>query len=530
MRRWNGWGEEKIDFPLPEEARLFLAERLGPASPLPDALFEDVLSAVPESRLPEHPLVNKTAEERLLHARGQSFPDWLALRSGNLKTFPDGIAHPSGTDQVRALLNFASDCHAAVIPYGGGTSVVGHINPQKAAHPVLSVDMRRMNRLLDLDRKSQIATFGAGASGPDVESQLRAHGYTLGHFPQSFEFSTLGGWIATRSSGQQSLGYGRIEQLFAGGRMETPSGTLEIRDFPASAAGPDLREMVLGSEGRLGILTEVKMRVSPLPGAESFRVLFTSTWDEGLTVLRKAVQAGIPLSMLRLSNASETETQLKLAGGKQARRLLEKWLSFRGISQQKCMVTLAITGSRPHHRSSLREVLRVFRQARAVHTGKILGRKWAQKRFLAPYLRNTLWERGYCVDTLETAVNWDRVDLTLQAVESALTSALANDGEKVLAFSHLSHLYPQGSSIYTTYLFRAGDTYDQTLSRWKRLKKGACDSIVQAGSTITHHHGVGLDHAPYLASEKGPLGVAAIRALCREFDPNGMMNPGKLIP
>ncbi len=530
MRRWNGWGEEDIDFPLPDEVRLFLAERLGAASPLADASFGDVLSAVPEARLPDHPLVSKTAEERILHARGQSFPDWLALRSGNLKPYPDGVAYPFDTDQVRALLDFALDCHAAVIPYGGGTSVVGHINPQGAARPVLSVDMRRMNRLLELDKKSQIATFEAGASGPDVESQLRAHGYTLGHFPQSFEFSTLGGWIATRSSGQQSLGYGRIEHLFAGGRMETPSGTLEIRDFPASAAGPDLREMVLGSEGRMGILTEVKVRVSRLPARESFRVLFAPSWDQGLTALRQAVQAGIPLSMLRLSNASETETQLKLAGGKQTWRLLEKWLSFRGIGQRKCMITLAITGSRHLHRTSLREALRVFRQAKAVNTGKILGRKWARKRFLAPYLRNSLWEKGYCVDTLETAVNWDGVDVALKAVEAALTSALADDGQRVLVFSHLSHLYPQGSSIYTTYLFRVGDTYEQTLSRWKRLKKGACDSIVQAGGTITHHHGVGLDHAPYLVSEKGPLGIAVIRAVCREFDPDGMMNPGKLIP
>ncbi len=530
MRRWNGWGEESIDFPLPEEARLFLTERLGAAFPLSDVSFKDVLSAVPESRLPDHPLVSKKAEERILHARGQSFPDWLALRSGNLKTYPDGVAFPSGSAQVRTLLRFALDSQAVLIPYGGGTSVVGHINPQDFGRPVLSVDMRRMNRLLDLDRKSQIAHFGAGASGPDVESQLRAHGYTLGHFPQSFEFSTLGGWIATRSSGQQSLGYGRIEQLFAGGTMETPSGTLEIRDFPASAAGPDLREMVLGSEGRLGILTEVKVRVSSLPRRESFRVLFTPTWDQGLAALREAVQAGISLSMLRLSNAAETETQLKLAGSKQARRLLEKWLSIRGIDHRKCMVTVGITGSRHLHRTSLREVLRVFRQSKSVNTGKILGRKWVRKRFLAPYLRNTLWEKGYAVDTLETAVNWDQVDSTVKAVESAIESALAGDGEKVLVFSHLSHLYVQGSSIYTTYLFRVADSYEQTLSRWQRLKKGACEAIVQAGGTITHHHGVGLDHAPYLLSEKGSLGIAAIRAVCREFDPDGMMNPGKLVP
>ena len=529
MKRWNGWGDVEIDFPLPEEARLFLRERLGPANPLADAAFEDVVAAVPESRFPEHPLLSRDPDQRLLHARGQSFPDWLALRSGKLETYPDGVAYPSSSGQVRTLLRFASDYGAVVIPYGGGTSVVGHINPQQIDRPVLSIDMTRLNRLLDLDRKSQIATFGAGVSGPDVESQLRAHGYTLGHFPQSFEFSTLGGWIATRSSGQQSLGYGRIEQLFAGGSMETPAGTLMIPDFPGSAAGPDLREMVLGSEGRMGILTEAKMRIRPLPERESFRVVFAPTWDQGLNGLRKAVQAGIPLSMLRLSNVHETETQLKLSGNKQARRLLEKWLSLRGIGRQKCMVTLGITGSRRLHRSSSREALRIFRQAKSVNTGQLLGRKWAGKRFLAPYLRNRLWEKGYGVDTVETAVNWDQVDAAVHSIESAVEAALADKGERTLVFSHLSHLYRQGSSIYTTYLFRVADTYEETLSRWQRLKECACEAIVGAGGTITHHHGVGLDHAPYLISEKGPLGIDAIRALCRKFDPDAMMNPGKLV-
>ena len=253
MRRWNGWGNETIDFPLAENAYRFLVERIGEGSPLPDATLDDVLAQVPESRLPDHPLVTKVPEERVRHARGQSLPDWLALRSGNLRVFPDGVAYPVASEDVRALLAYGREAGAVIIPYGGGTSVVGHITPEKAEGPVLTIDMGRMNRLLSLDKESQIATFDAGAAGPDVEAQLRAHGYTLGHFPQSFEFSTLGGWIATRSSGQQSLRYGRIEKLFAGGRVETPAGTLQIPSFPASAAGPDLREIILGSEGRSGL-------------------------------------------------------------------------------------------------------------------------------------------------------------------------------------------------------------------------------------------------------------------------------------
>ena len=529
MRRWNGWGDDTIDFPLPSGAQLFLEQRLGRPRPLPDASFDHVMAAVPPSRLPDHPLIVKAPKDRILHARGQSLPDWLALHSGKLGAFPDGVAYPASQEEVRVLISLMIDLRGIIIPYGGGTSVVGHINPPAADRPVLTIDLRRMNRLLDLDEESHIATFEAGASGPDVESQLRAHGYTLGHFPQSFEFSTLGGWIATRSSGQQSLGYGKIERLFAGGTMESPSGPLEIKDFPASAAGPDLREAVMGSEGRMGILTVVKMRVSPLPPRESFRVFFCPHWDSGCEALRTIVQAGIPLSMLRLSNATETETQLALAGHGKVIGLLERWLAFRGAGVQKCMVTVGITGTKRLHQTALKEVSRIFHEKRAVNAGRILGNKWKENRFRAPYLRNSLWKRGYCVDTLETAVNWDRVTLLTAGVESALSGALMEERERVLVFSHLSHLYSQGSSIYTTYLFRVGDTYDTTLSRWRHLKEMASQSIVKHGGTITHHHGVGTDHAPYLLSEKGPLGTNAIKALCRTFDPEGLMNPGKLV-
>jgi alkyldihydroxyacetonephosphate synthase len=529
MRRWNGWGDDTIDFPLPASAQPFLEQRLGKPTPLPDASFKDVMAVVPPSRLPDHPLVIKAPRDRILHARGQSLPDWLALRSGKLGAFPDGVAYPVSAEQVRALITFVKDQDGILIPYGGGTSVVGHINPPATDRPILTVNLSRMNRLLDLDDESHIATFGAGASGPDIESQLRAHGYTLGHYPQSFEFSTLGGWIVTRSSGQQSLGYGKIERLFAGGTMETPSGPLEIQDFPASAAGPDLREIVMGSEGRLGILTRVKMRVSSLPPRESFRVFFLPHWDSGCEALRRIVQAGIPLSMLRLSNETETETQLALAGHRKAVRLLEKWLAFRGAGVQKCMVTVGITGTKRLHRTALKEASHIFHEEKAVHAGKVLGHKWKKNRFRAPYLRNLLWERGYCVDTLETAINWDRVSPLMAGVESTLTGTLVGEREKVLVFSHLSHLYSQGSSIYTTFLFRAADTYEGTLARWRRLKKAASETIMEHGGTITHHHGVGTDHAPYLLSEKGPLGINTIKALCRTFDPDGLMNPGKLV-
>ncbi len=529
MKRWNGWGDESIDFPLPKSALQFLIQHIGKASPLSDAAIDSVRTKVPPSRLPDHPLINKEPTDRLLHARGQSFPDWVALRTGRVDSFPDGVAYPETSEDIRQLLSYAKASGAAVIPYGGGTSVVGHINPPHGDRPVLTIDMGRMNRLLDLDEESLIATFQAGATGPEVESQLRAHGHTLGHFPQSFEYSTLGGWVATRSSGQQSYYYGRIEQLFAGGLMETPSGTLEIPPFPASAAGPDVREMVLGSEGRIGILTEIKVRIQPIAKKEGFHVIFLPSWPRALEVVRSLVQEKMGLSMVRLSNPMETKTLLTLSGSTAGIRVIEKFLSLRGIGNEKCMLTFGVTGPGKGYASLVRRTFRMCRPYAGRIISGLMGKKWKKTRFRAPYLRNSLWDHGYAVDTLESAITWDKVDLLVRSVEDKLSSALASSNEKVHCFTHLSHIYPTGSSIYTTYIFRVGKDPEQTLERWKTLKASASEAIISVGGTISHHHGIGTDHAPYLASEKGALGVGAIRSLCQYFDPNNIMNPGKLI-
>ena len=529
MRRWNGWGDESISVPLPKGATEFLAQAIGKPTPLPDARLEDVLTKVPPSRLPDHPLIIKDPEQRIRHARGQSLPDWLALRSGNIGTFPDGVAFPEDSQQVRELLAFAKANRIAVIPYGGGTSVVGHINPQEDNRPILTIDMGRINRLLDLDEQSLLATFGAGAAGPDIEAQLRAHGYTLGHYPQSFEYSTLGGWVATRSSGQQSLYYGRIERLFAGGIMETPQGPVSLPPFPASAAGPDLREMVLGSEGRLGILTEITVRIQPLPQRETFHVLFFPDWQTGLERVRHALRTGLRLSMLRLSNHTETTTFLNLGGGRTTLSILEKLLSFRGARGEKCMLAFAVSGTKRLHKQTLRNAFRLFRPSAGRTVNRILGKKWMENRFRSAYLRNTLWEMGYGIDTLETATTWNQVDHLMKGIEDAICSAFSAKGQKALVFSHLSHLYPQGSSIYTTYLFPVASTYEKTLRQWAQAKNAASNVIVAQRATISHHHGIGIDHRPYLVREKGKLGLDAIASVCKSFDPQGIMNPGKLV-
>lgn len=529
MRRWNGWGDDTINYPLPPNGAKFLEEHVGAATPPQDATLEQVLSSIPPSRLPAHPLISTEPIDRLRHARGQSLPDWVALRSGQIPAFPDGVAFPNTPDEVLALIRYAKDTGVRLIPYGGGTSVVGHINPLPGDPPVLTVNLGRLNQLLSLDEISHLATFGAGVPGPELEAHLRARGFTLGHFPQSFEYSTLGGWVVTRSSGQQSLWYGRIENLFAGGTLISPIGTLHLPPHPASAAGPDLRQLVLGSEGRLGILTDVTVRVSPLPEREVFYAIFFPDFTSGETAVRQMAQARLPLSMLRLSSATETATTLALAGHETLIGTLERLLQIRHIGPEKSLLLLGITGSERLVKATRKSALAIAREYGGVFVGQRFGEQWRKNRFRAPYLRNTLWETGYAVDTLETAVSWHNVQPTMHAIENSLQQALQSEGEHIHVFTHLSHIYTHGASIYTTFLFRLADQPEHTLARWQKLKTAASEAIVAQGGTISHQHGVGTDHAPWLAAEKGPLGMAVLQDVCHRFDPEGIMNPGKLL-
>lgn len=528
MRRWNGWGDEANNYPMPPGGEAFLESRIGKGRVLSDATLDSVLSAVPESRLPEHPLIDRSPEARVRHSRGQSLPDWLAMRSGAFGVFTDGVAFPETKEDIRALLAFARDKDWVLIPYGGGTSVAGHITPQDQGKPVLTISLGRMNRLLEVDRESQIATFGPGTPGPEVEAQLKAEGYVLGHFPQSYELSTIGGWVATRSSGQQSYRYGRIEQLFAGGTLETFAGPLEVPTFPASSAGPDLREMILGSEGRFGLISEVKVRVTPLPAAESFHVAFSPSWEASIRLAQAAAQRKIPLSMLRLSNGIETETQLALAGKPDAIAWLERYLRLRGIGQGKSMVTFGLTGSRAQCKSAFSQLKGLFRELGVVNIGARLGKLWEHSRFRSPYLRHTLWDIGYAVDTLETALDWAKLPGAVDAIEGALKEAIPE--LPVHVFTHMSHIYPQGASVYTSYVFPNAETYEETLAHWRVLKRRVSEAVVTSGGTISHQHGVGRDHAPYLSAEKGALGMAALGALRTHFDPSERLNPGVLLP
>lgn len=529
MRRWNGWGDEDIIYPLPDSAKAYLLAILGTGTPRPDATLEQVTARVPATRLRPHPKITSDPLERVRHARGQSLPDWVAMRSGAIEGFPDGVAYPNNKEDVRDLLTYARQNAVRLIPYGGGTSVVGHINPSPGGDPVLTIDLSRLDRMLELDEISHLATFEAGITGPRLELLLQSHGFTLGHFPQSWEFSTLGGWIATRSSGQQSYYYGRIEQLFAGGHVETPLGPLELPPFPASAAGPDLRECILGSEGRFGVITRAILRVRPLAEQERFMAAMFKDWESGVAAVRALTQGDTPVSMLRLSDAQETETTLVLSGRERLVRFADRGLRLLRYANDRCLLVYALTGDRNHIAFAHRRARSILRAHQGLPLGDPIGSLWRAARFRTPYMRNTLWELGYAIDTLETALPWSKVVPAAAAIKNALQGALNELGEPVLVFAHLSHIYRDGASIYVTFLFRRAEQPEATLQRWQLLKRAASKVIVAYRGTISHQHGVGSDHRAYLASEKGEVGLRILAGVRQTLDPQGLLNPGKLL-
>jgi alkyldihydroxyacetonephosphate synthase len=402
------------------------------------------------------------------------------------------------------------------------------VSARPSADPLITVDLGGLNAVRDLDERSGLVTVGAGITGPDLASHLGDRGLTIGHEPQSWELATVGGWVAARGSGLRSFGSGRIEQLYAGGTLEAPAGTLEMPPFPASAAGPDLRQLVLGSEGRLGILTDVILRTSPLPEVDRLEAYALPGWEAGHECVRAIAQARIGLSVLRLSTPTESRTLLAFADRPTQIRALTTYLRARRQPRDWALLLVGASGRKRLAKAARAEARGII----GAHGGTAipaLAETWAKTRFRSPYLRNALWTIGYGSDTLETATDWARVPALLARLEAAVGGALAPIGEKVHVFTHLSHVYPSGSSLYLTYLFRLAPDPDDTLERWQAIKLAASTVIVAEGATITHHHGVGTDHAPYLVAEKGPLGMAALNTVVRTFDPDGMMNPGVLL-
>lgn len=551
LRIWNGWGlienqkfiEEKKN--LQEKLKEFLNFYFPSKSEFSFSIKrEEILARVTDSKISFFEIENNEILKKILkidkqirldYSFGQSFPDWISFRTGwNLK-ITDAVAIPKSLEEIQTILEFCKKNHYRLIIYGGGTSVVGHIKPE-LKRPTITLSMEKINRLKEINKVNSYAIFEAGISGPELEEQLQKFGYRLGHYPQSFELSTLGGWIATRSSGQQSLYYGRIEDLFLGGKILTNQGILEIYPNPASSAGPDLKEFILGSEGRIGILFEAIVKIRPLPEVEEFHGLFFKDSIKAIDFIKNVVRIRTNLSMIRLSFPEETKVNLEMAkvmSNQKSVEYLEKILKFKGFHSNYLMMIVGFTGTKKEVEFSKKLVFNIVKDyggyVNRIFLSSKLGKSWQKARFTTPYLRNLLWDIGYGVDTLETCLPWEKILEAKDKIELSIKTAAQKFNEKILVYTHLSHVYLNGSSLYVTFIFPLKSNPEEIFLMWKEIKESASKTIVELKGTISHQHGVGKDHKPYLISEKGKIGMDWLETLIKHSDPDQILNNNNLI-
>lgn len=548
--RWWGWGTLDQTYSLENRPRLWPTLRQWLALPdeithTPPVLLEDIdlrpprlsdadLSALRAIVGDDAVLVDRRS--RVEHAFGKSYRDLVRARAGSVPNPPDAVVYPPGEGQVAALLAWAADRDVGIVPFGGGSSVLGGVEPEPGPRPVISLDMARMDRVLSLDRVSRTARIQAGATGPEVEAQLNAQGFTLGHFPQSFEFSTLGGWVATRAAGQASTGYGRIEDMTQAVRAVSPVGILDTRDAPATATGPSLLQLLIGSEGVFGVITEATVRIRPRPQVQDYRGFLFRSLEDGLATLRDLLQGGPRPTVARLSDASETAGFAMLARKHRGVKGLadvaaEAYLGMRGhsLTGGSCVLILGYDGDAKATQRSWKQAAPVCKAHGGLAVGRSVGESWKRERFAQPYLRDILLGAGVLVDTLETATSWANLLRLYEAMTEALRAAIRDtDGGPGYVMTHVSHVYAWGASLYSTFLGR--QVRGQEEQQWWAIKRATTEAILNAGGTLSHHHGIGRDHAAWLEREVGPLGVGAFAAVKRTLDPTGILNPGILLP
>jgi len=533
--KWWGWGDPTIEPELDGEALATLRERVGDLEPWPLAAELDRFEMPEPESLPPALIeavgeqnVFTGTEDRVRHATGCGYADLARLRGGRLEAAPDAVLLPGDADTVVRVLEICAAEGIAVVPYGGGTSVVGGVEPLRGSHArLVSLDLGRLQDV-EVDERSLTARLGAGLRGPEAEAALNANGVVLGHFPQSFEYATVGGFAATRSAGQASSGYGRFDALVSSVRLIAPAGDMQTLETPHTAAGPALRELVIGSEGVFGVIPEVTVRVRPQPRQRRYEAWMAESFEAGAEIVRTLAQGpGLP-DVIRVSDEEETEISLALSGPRGTTgKLFDGYLGLRG----KRGGSLIVVGFEGEEESVARRralAVRALRRGGAAYLGQSAGNSWEHGRFQGPYLRDALMGMGAMVETLETSHAWSRLGELHAAVGTAIRDSLAGQSTPGLAFCHLSHAYADGASLYFTFISRS--KRGEEIEQWQAVKRSACEAIVRTGGTITHHHAVGRDHAPYMKAEVGETGLDVLRSAKERLDPAGIMNPGKLIP
>jgi alkyldihydroxyacetonephosphate synthase len=548
--KWWGWGLEGVRFTHEDKPGFgpFIREVLGvdvaragtapprwedldvPASNLPDALRAALEDAVTPAQ------VSLDARDRVVHARGKSLRDLVRQRGGDFARVPDAVVRPGHEDEVTAVLAAALAADAVVIPFGGGTSISGSLEaPAGEERPVLSVDLTRLDKVLAIDATSRLARVQAGAFGPSLEEQLNAEGYTFGHFPDSFTHSTLGGWIATRSSGMQSDRYGDIADLVKGLRVVTPAGMLVTRPIPSVSTGPSIREMVLGSEGRLGLITEATVHVRRLPARRLILGYLFPTFADGLAAMRDIAASECSVSVTRVSDANETRfsfatrSRPTLLDKLKSRALTEYLVRRLGFEVDEMALSfLGYEGSERHVAEQRRAAGKIVKGHGGLCIGASPGALYDQKKFDTPYIRDFLLDRGVAADVSETATAWSRLEPLYDAVSAAAQRAFAELGVQGYVLCHLSHSYHAGACLYFTFAFQATPG-GAMIAEYAVVKSAIQQAFVDNGATLSHHHAVGTEHAQWLEQDISAPGVGMLKALFDGTDPGGHLNPGKIV-
>jgi alkyldihydroxyacetonephosphate synthase len=529
--QWDAWGDPSLAAPLSEGTSTLIRGMLGVSGEITLPTLDPSTVTVSPSRLSDADLAGlrgivgdafaSTADaDRLLRAGGKSTPDLLRRRRPTQEA-PDAVVLPATDEEVAALLAWCEENRVAVVPFGGGTSVVGGVDPDAGRfRAAITVDLRRMDALIDLDEVSQVATLGAGVTGPDAEELLGERGYSLGHFPQSFRFATIGGFAVTRSSGQASAGYGRFDDMVQALTLVTPRGTLVAGRSPKNAVGPDLRQLVMGSEGAFGIVTRVSVRVHRVPAVTEYEGWRFNSFTDAAAAFRAVAQEGVMPTVMRVSD--EVETALNLARPTEIGESSDEDLPDKQVPGG-CLAITTFEGSPTAVAARAGVVREIFTAAGGQSLGPGPAQAWEHGRFSGPYLRDALLDIGVGCETLETVTSWANLDALKAAVTAALSEALP---EPTVVMCHISHTYATGASLYFTVVYRQdGEPLDQ----WMAAKRTVSQAITDAGASITHHHAVGRDHRPWLSAEIGELGVDALRAVKDVLDPAGVCNPGKLV-
>ncbi|MEU4098130.1 FAD-binding oxidoreductase [Streptomyces sp. NPDC026673] len=470
---------------------------------------------------------------RVVHTYGKSLRDLVRIRAGRLPRTPDVIVYPADEAEVQRVVVAAVEADAVIIPFGGGSNIAGSLEPHTyESRTVVSLDLGRLNRVLEIDADSGLARIQAGAQGPDLEAQLNRDGWTMGHFPDSFTHSTLGGWVATRSSGMQSDKYGDIADIVKGLRVVRTGGVLVIRAVPSASTGPSVREMVVGSEGRLGVITEVTAQVHRLPEERGIYAYFFKNLDHGLAAMQEIAESDVSPSVTRISDAHETGFSLatsKEAKGikKTAQAGLMAYLRKRGWNLDDiCLSFIGFEGGKAHAKRQKSIVDRIVRKHHGIGVGKGPGALYDQKKFDTPYIRDFLLDHGAAGDVSETAGPWSKLRGIHAAVYTAADRAYEEIGRKGWTMSHMSHSYHSGACLYFTFAFVFGD---DPLGEYDTVKRAIQQAFVDAGGTISHHHGVGLEHAPWLEEDISTQGVEVMSGLFDVVDPGGNFNPRKIV-